>query len=109
MADTIDAITAVSVDSSAQVAPTIPQQASTALPTDTVALSDTARATLLQEKGDTLDAIANALGLSVAEVEADLGLTPPPEAATLNTSGVDTEHPVTSSDDRSVASVYSHY
>ncbi len=72
MSDSIDGITPVS--SSPQHPQPIPHPASKALAADTVTLSDTAQATLLQEHGESVSEIAFALDLSIAEVLKDLGL-----------------------------------
>jgi hypothetical protein len=75
MADTIEAINPVTATSSVQDVPAIAAVARVASPTDTVTLSNTAQATLLQEHGQTVGEIASALGISTSEVLNDLGLT----------------------------------
>jgi hypothetical protein len=72
MAESIEAITAVSATSSV---PAIPYPANTALPKDTVVLSYTAQATLMAQNGDSVAEIASSLGIPSAEVSSDLGLT----------------------------------
>ena len=88
----IEAITAVNGNSSVQDAPSPPHPTTSTLVTDTVFLSDTAQATLLQEKGKSLAEIGLALGLSITEVSKDLGLNPPKHLLAANISTNDPRH-----------------
>jgi hypothetical protein len=77
MPDSIEPIAAVGVNSAVQHTPTTANTASTAAVNDTVTLSETAQATLLQGEGQSVAEIAVALGLTTSEVMSDLGITAP--------------------------------
>lgn len=70
----IDAIEGVSGTSSVQYTPTASHANAPKSAGDTVVLSVTAQATLLQQQGFTIGEIANKLGLTASTISSDLGL-----------------------------------
>jgi len=77
MPEPIEAITDATVNRT-PAAPAIPHAASTAPVTDTAILSETAQVTVLLGKGESIAEIASTLGLTVSEVNSDLGIVAPP-------------------------------
>jgi hypothetical protein len=73
VSDSTEAITRVSGDSAVQSSLATHHTASISVrATDTVALSDTAKAKLLRDQGETVEEIASELNLSVSQIISDL-------------------------------------
>jgi len=84
MSDSIQPVTGVNGNSGVPAIPAIPNVASTAPVGDTVTLSDSAKASLLQQEGQSVEQIAATLGLPISEVMRDLSVITAPSSLTFH-------------------------